>query len=277
MDTTTAPTLIKDQISTLLVQPLEAASIVLSSGVRLFDSSEPLKIPTLTGSTSIGWVAEGEEIPTDHAVTFNEITLMPNARVSLKQIQKYTSELLRQSHIGLDAVLKQRLVRDVSDALDTALLTGDGADDTITGIINQTGVQTGTLDLTTPDTFLDALAKCTAEEVVPNRWFLNAEDFYTVRKLKDSTNKYLLEADLTASATYRLFGVPVTVTNKLPKGKAILANMAEIAVVRDVAPTVKVLDQLYAGTDEIGIRIVTRYDLGLLHPKGVVVLTKPTP
>ena len=39
------------QVSQILVQPLEAASVVLAAGPRIFDSSEPLRIPTLTGST----------------------------------------------------------------------------------------------------------------------------------------------------------------------------------------------------------------------------------
>lgn len=62
-------------------------------------------------------------------------------------------------------------------------------------------------------------------------------------------------------------------TNKLPEGTAVLANMAEVAVARDVAPSVKLLDQRYAEYDEQAIRVVTRYDLGLLRPEGVVVLT----
>ena len=174
-------------------------------------------------------------------------------------------------------MLKQRLVHDVQTALDDALLSGDGTENSITGILNQPGVQTGTLDLTTPDTFLDALALCAANEVKPNRWFLNAVDFFAVRKLTDTNKRYILEADITADTTYRLFGVPVTVSNKIPAGKAILANMSEIAVVRDLNPQIKILDQTYATTDEIGVRVVTRYDLGLLRPEGVVVLSGAEP
>lgn len=275
--TTTHAGLIKEQVSSLLVQPLEAASVVLSSGVRIFDSSAPLTIPTLTGSGQVGFVGEGEEIPDTFTAGFSEIKLMPTERKSLKAIVKMTSEVIRQTHIGLDAVLKQRLVHDVQTALDDALLSGDGTDNSITGILNQPGVQTGTLDLTTPDTFLDALALCAANEVKPNRWFLNAVDFFEVRKLKDADERYILEADITADTTYRLFGVPVTVSNKIPAGKAILANMSEIAVVRDLNPQVKILDQTFATTDEIGVRVVTRYDLGLLRPEGVVVLSGAEP
>src|SRR5690606_12759306 len=125
--------------------------------------------------------------------------------------------------------------------------------------------QTAELDLTTADTFLDALALTTAAEVTPNRWFLNGTDFITVRKLKDNAGKYLLESDLTKDTTYRLFGIPVTVTNKVPAGSAILADTSQIAVVRDVNPSITVLTERYAEFDEVGIRVVCRYDLGLLH------------
>lgn len=270
--TATNPTLIKDQVASLLVQPLEAASVVLSSGVRIFDSSQPLKIPRLVSSGTVGYVAEGAEIPDDYDVSFDEIGLMPSSRKSIKSITRYTSELLRASTIGFDSVIQSRLVTDVSNKLDTELLVGTGASDGITGIVNQAGVQEGTLDVTDADTFLDALALASASEVTPNRLFLNGQDFIKVRKLKDTAGRYLLEADLTADATYRLFGIPVTVTNKLPEGTAILADMSQVAIVRDVNPSITVLSERYAEFDQIGLRVVCRYDLGLLHPEGVVVL-----
>ena len=198
---------------------------------------------------------------------------MPTDRKSIKTLIRFTNELLRQSVIGLDSVLKDRLVSDVSRKLDTAFLTGDGTDGSVTGIINQPGVQTGVLDAGEPDSLLDALALASAAEVTPNRWFISGADFFTLRKLKDGDGKYLIVSDLTADAKYTLFGVPVTVSNKLPTGTAVLANMQEVAVARDTNPTVKLLDQRYAEYDEQAIRVTARFDLGLLRPEGVIVLT----
>lgn len=271
--TATNPELLADQVSQLLVQPLEAASVVLSSGPQIFDTSGVLRIPRLVSGSTPTFVGEGGLIPDDAEVDFDEIKLMPTNRKSIKLILKYTNELVRQSVIGIDAVLKTRLTTDVSNALDDALLAGTGASDSITGIINQTGVQTGELDVTDPDSLLDAIALCHAEEVTPNRWFLNSQDFIALRKIKDTSGKYILQADLTADATYTLFGIPVTVTNKLVEGKAILVDMNQVAVARDVAPSITVLTERYAEFDMVGLRIVTRYDLGLLHPEGVVVLS----
>ena len=271
-NTTANPELLQEQVSSLLIQPLEAESIVLNSGVKVYDSSSPLRIPKLVSSSDPSWVGEGEEIP-EANVEFDEVKLMPTDRKSIKALIRFTNELARQSVVGLDATLKARLVNDVARKLDTALLGGDGAANTVTGIINQPGVQEGVLDAGDPDSLLDALALAHAAEVTPTRWFISGADFFTLRKLKDADGKYLIVSDLTADAKYTLFGVPVTVTNKLPAGKAVLANMSEVAVVRDLNADVKILDQTFATTDEQAIRVVTRYDLGLLHPEGVVVLT----
>lgn len=267
-------TLLQTQVANILVQPLEAASIVLSSGVRIFDTAGPLRIPKLTAGASVGFVAEGATIP-EADVSFGEVSLMPSTLKSLKVLIRFTNELLRQSVIGLDATLRQRLVTDVSNALDTALLTGAGTSNTIKGLINQTGVQTGELDVADADSLLDAIALASAAEVTPNRWFISGADFIALRKLKEATGskKYLLESDVSSGPTYRLFGIPVTVTNKLATGKAVLADTTQIAVARDIAPTVKLLDQTFATTDEQAIRVVTRYDIGLLHPEAVIVLT----
>jgi hypothetical protein len=50
--------------------------------------------------------------------------------------------------------------------------------------------------------------------------------------------------------------------------------MSQVAVARDVSPSVTELNELYAKTDGVGLRVVTRYDVGLLHPEGVIVLTE---
>jgi HK97 family phage major capsid protein len=63
-------------------------------------------------------------------------------------------------------------------------------------------VQTG-LDVTDSDSLLDAIALASADEVIPNRWFINGQDFIALRKLKDGQQRYLLESDVTKDVTYR--------------------------------------------------------------------------
>lgn len=269
---TSAHSLVQEQVAEMLVTPLEAASVVLSSGATILNSSEPLRVPTVSGDTAPAWVGENEEIPDATGPSFGEIELMPTSRKSIKTITRVSNELVRMAKFGISEILQNKLVTDVRTKLDTALLAGDGADNSVTGILNQSGLDSAPLDPTNPDTVLDALAALAANEVVANRLILSGADFFEMRKLKDSTGRYLLQPDPTQAAAYMLQGVPVTVTNKLPKGKGVLADMSQVAVVRDTDPTVTVLPERYAEFDQTGIRVTTRYDLGILRNEGVIIL-----
>jgi hypothetical protein len=136
------PQLLADQVSSLLVQPLEAASVVLSSGPRIFDTAGVLRLPKLTKS-STGFIGESELIPSDHDTTFDELVVMPTSRKSIKVIERYSRELARQAVIGIDATLKNRLVKVVSDKLDTALLVGRGQATNEVQTVTITGSPTG--------------------------------------------------------------------------------------------------------------------------------------
>ena len=269
--TVNAKTVIQDQVSTMLVEPLEAASVVLAARPTIFNSSEPLRIPTLEAGVDPEWTAENALIAEDEA-TFGEIALMPSDRKSIKVITRVSNELIRAAKIGVSTVLEQRLVKDVQSKLDTALLVGDGADKSVTGIFNQAGTTSVEGALDAPDTFLDALAAAASNEVSPTRFFINGGDFFKLRKVKDADGRYLIQDSLAENVKYQLFGIPVSVSNKVPAGKAALVDMAQVAVVRDIDPQVTVLTERYAEFDQVGIRVVTRYDLGLLHPEGVTII-----
>ena len=52
--------LTQQHVATLLLQPLQPASLFLASGVKIFDTAggNNLRIPKLVGSTGASWVAE---------------------------------------------------------------------------------------------------------------------------------------------------------------------------------------------------------------------------
>lgn len=270
--TTTAPQLIEDQVKGILVEPLEAASVVLQAGPTVFNSSEPLRIKTLEDGFNPGIVGENELIPDDGEATFGEIKLMPTERKSIKAIIRTSNELIRQSTVGVSQTLQARLVKDVATKLDNELLSGTGASDGITGLLNQPGLETAPISLTDTDPYLDALAAMAAKEITPNRFILNGTDFFELRKIKDADGRYIVNGGPAEGAPYKLFEIPVTITNKLAPGKGILANMNDIAVVRDIDPQVTILTERYAEYDQVGIRVVTRYDLGLLRKDSVLLL-----
>ncbi|MCH5641437.1 phage major capsid protein [Gordonia sp. ABSL49_1] len=270
--TATFPTLQQTEIQSLLVQPLESESVFLASGPKIIDTNGPIRIPRVASGLTVGFVAEGGTIP-ESSVGLDEVTMLPSTLKSLKVISRVTAEVLRSSAAALDSILKQRLSTDTAAALDAALFTGTGSSNTIKGLLNQTGVATGTLDADDSDSLLDGIGVARANEVKPNRWFLSPADYLSVRKIKDADGRYILQPDLTATGQEVLFGVPVTITSRIPTGKAVLADMNLVAVARDMSPSITIDSSRYFDTDETALRVVCRYDLALLQPKAVTILT----
>ncbi|KKE99474.1 phage major capsid protein [Mycolicibacterium obuense] len=276
-------TLIQSQVASLLVQPLEQASTFLAAGPVILDSSSPVRIPRIANGVTAGFVAEGAQI-SDGDVGFDEVTLLPSTLKGLKVLVKLTNELIRTSVIGLESVLQTRLVTDVAHALDAALWDGTGTSNTIKGVLRQSGVATGALDLTDADSLIDGWATAMANKVSPTHWVMTSASFSAIRKLKTASDssQYLIDPTTIQDGTsLRLFGLPVIITDNIPntgtapgKARVGLVDMSKVVVVRDVDAEVKILDQTWGDYDSIGIRVVSRWDTALLQPKAVTLLTE---
>ena len=270
--TTAGNSLIVERVADMLVEPLAAASVILDAGPRIIDSSEPVRVPTLATAFAPDWVGENELIP-EVETAFGELELMPTSRKSIKAIVRVSNELIRMATRGVSQTLQTRLVTDVRDKLDTALLNGDGADDTVTGLVNTPGALTGTFDSGDPDSVRAAVAAMSAEEITPSVIYMNGADFFTMRKVKDTTGRALIQPDVTQGARFTLHGIPVRVSSKVTAGAPVLVDMSKVVVVRDLAPAVDILTERYAEYDQTGIRVRARYDIGVLHPSAVLVMS----
>ena len=283
-DTSSASELTAEQVQAILVQPLEQASVFLASGPRIFDGDgNAIRIPKLTGMGEPSWHGENELIDEVDA-TFDEVTLLPSTMKSVKSLTRFSNELARQSVIALDAALRQRMVRDVAAKLDTQFLSAGGDGITLPrGLFAYPGTQSlavgGALSL---DHLHDAEGLVLSANVDPTRvrWLMTSREFIGLRKLKDSSGKYLVQPDPTEAGAYRLLGHGVTVTNRVPDttggtptGRAALVDFSQIAVARDLAPSVKILDQTFGDYDQMAIRVVARYDAAPMNPEAVVKLT----
>ncbi|WP_422748597.1 phage major capsid protein [Mycobacterium sp. WMMD1722] len=283
VSTTSATELTREQVAAILVKPLEEASKFLASSPRVFDTASELRIPKLGGPTTVTWVGENELIP-ESDPGFDEVRLLPSTMKSLKTLTRFSNELARQSVVALDAALKDRLVTDVAAKLDSQLFSasGDGVT-TPRGMFAWTGVQSlavdGPLEL---DTLHDAEAMALAANVnVPAlKWVMTSRELVGLRKVKDADGRYIVESDVTAANGYTLLGHGVVISSRIPSttgqtptARAALIDFSQVAVARDMAPTVKILDQTFGQYDQQALRVVCRYDAAPLNPEAVVRLT----
>lgn len=284
--TTSASELVATAVSTILVQPLEAASAFLAAGPRIIDTPGPLRVPKMAQPTSPSWHGQNEQI-TEVNPDFTELSLLPSTMKAVKTLTRYSNELSRQSVISLDAALKERLVADVAAAVDTQLFSASGDGVTLPrGLFAYAGVQSiNTVGALTLDVLLDAQGAALAANVnLPAcKWILKSREFIKLRKLKDTSGKYLIEPDVHVAGEYRLFGVPVLISNRVPDttgatptARVALVDFSQIVVARDVAPSVAILAETFGDFDQQAIRVVYRLDAAPANPQAVVVLNGVT-
>lgn len=277
--TENAAQLTAEQVSTILTKPLEQRSIFMAAGPTIFDTNgSPVRIPAMPASQQdeLQWVGENELIP-EVDPEFGETELLPSTMKSVKTITRYSNELARQSIVSLDKVLQDRLVADVAGKLDAQFLSDEG--DGITtprGLFAYEGVEdvavSGEFNV---DTLLAAQGVALEANVDLSRLalFVRPGDLMALRGLKDNDGRYLLQWDATEAGGYRILGMNALVSAHVPEGRAAIADMSQIAVARDLAPTVKILTERYADYDQQAIRVVARYDAGPLNPAGIVTMS----
>lgn len=279
VSTDTASELTREQVSTILTRPLETRSVFLAAGPRIFDTNgSPVRVPALPqpDPDALQWVGENEQIP-EVEPEFDETELLPSTMESVKVITRYSNELARQSVVSLDAALRDRLVSDVAAKIDGQLLSDDG--DGITtprGLFAYQGTQTLAVDgaLTLDDVLAaQGLALGANVEAGRLRLILRPEQYMALREAKDGDQRYMLQPDATAGAVSSVLGIPVLISPRVPTGYAALVDFGQIAVARDLAPSVRILTERYADFDQQAIRVVARYDAAPLNPAAVIQLT----
>lgn len=281
-NTTSLSSLTAEQVSTVLVEPLAAASRFLSSGPSIYSTAGPLRIPIAPTFNlgTVSWTGEGESID-DVDAGKRQVALLPSSMKSVKVITKYTRELARQSVVQVESALRSGLVSEVARKLDARFFAASGGDGTTVpkGMFEWAGTQNvsvgGSLAL---DDLLTAQGKALAANVDMDRLrlFIRPEHYTALRGLTGTDGRPLLQPDATKGGVASVLGTGVVVTPALPSGYAALADMSQVAVARDVDADVTILTERYADTDEIGIRVVTRYDLAPLNPAAIVTLSGVT-
>jgi HK97 family phage major capsid protein len=281
--------LTQEEVASFLIEPLTVASVVMAAGPRTFDSpkGDPVRVPRFDDVGDPTFKAENELID-ETEPDWSELILLPTILKSLKTIHRISNELARHAVIPIGTTLQAAMVRKIAEKLDSEFLTGAGTADGNgnrgpIGLLNQAGVQTGTWDTsgaTAINVGNDAIGKLLSANITDLSkvcWFVRPSDYIALSKVLDGDNRPLLQPDVTRGTGFQLLGYPIYITSKLPAGKALLADFNMIAVARDLAASVTLLNETFAQYDQIGIRVISRADIGLLHPEGVVVLTDATP
>jgi HK97 family phage major capsid protein len=282
VDTQNTQELTREQVATMLTEPLTRFSTFLAAGPTFYDTDgSKVRVPKGFAKTTDeilanNWHGENEQI-NEVSPEAGELELLPDTMKSIKTITRFSNELARQSIVSLEQALQNRLVTDVADAFDAQFLSdqGDGVE-TPRGMFAWPGVETIEATEFDLDTIMDGYGVFLGEfgHTDGLRLFIRSDDYMNLRKMKDNDGRYLLQPDMsTGGIVVPALGATLAVSNYIPEGNAALVDMQSVAVARDLAPSVKLLTERYADYDQQAIRVVARYDAGLADDRAMVKFT----
>ncbi len=192
-------------------------------------------------------------------------------------LSKVSLSLVNNSDFGLVNFVIQKIAQAISEFLEKELLIGTAGK--MTGVLSSTKGSTAA-----------AVAAITADElislqmVVPQIfqknavWIMHKNTFESIRKLKDSEGRYLLNYDITTAFGWTLLGKPVHVSENMPKlaagAKAIAyGDMGGLymKLVSDVS--IQVLREAYATEHALGVVAWIEADSKIIEPQKIAVLT----
>jgi HK97 family phage major capsid protein len=120
------------------IDALRNSSSVMQAGATMLGGlSGDVKIPKQTGVSTASWIADEGSAASESELTIGNVSLTPK---TLGAFTDVTRQLLVQSSLDVENLIRNDLTRSIATAIDKAGLEGTGANGQPTGIENATGV-----------------------------------------------------------------------------------------------------------------------------------------
>lgn len=120
------------------IEVLRNRTSVLQMGATMLDGLVGnINIPRATSANTVSWVSEGSAPGSASSVTFDQVALNPSTAACYTDV---TRRLLLQSSVGVEAFVRNDLIRQVALAIDYAALNGSGSGGQPTGVLQTSGI-----------------------------------------------------------------------------------------------------------------------------------------
>jgi len=254
---------------------LQEANVVRRIAKTITTSAER-KIPIAATHSTAKWTAENAAI-TESTPTFEQKTL---DAFKLTDLIKVSVELLQDSMFDIESYIAAEFARAFATAEEEAFCVGTGVGQP-TGIFTESG---GTVGVTaasataiTVDNLID-LVYALKSPYRRNAVFLMRDiTISSLRKLKDNNSVYLWQPSVQAGQPDRLLGYPIYTSTYVPAVGAgalpiAFGDFSNFWIADRMGRTVQRLNELYAGSGQIGYLSVQRVDGKVILAEGIQLL-----
>lgn len=150
----------EDYRGTDFIDVLRNASSVMQAGARTLNGlSGDVRIPKKTAAASAAWIATEGGAASESEMTVGNIAMTPK---TLGAFTDVTRQLMIQSSMDVEALIRDDLAQAIALAIDLAGLEGSGASGQPTGILNTSGINSVTDFAAANPTFAEVVTLETA-------------------------------------------------------------------------------------------------------------------
>ncbi|WP_157799490.1 phage major capsid protein [Qipengyuania seohaensis] len=259
-------------LASWFIDRLRSQSVAVRAGARTVPmESQTLAIARLETDPTIGWRAENASIA-EGDPTFGAVTLTAK---SLAGILKVSRELMADS-LNVGEMIENALAQTMALEMDRAAIWGSGSSNQPRGVVNTVGINSVSMGtngaaLTDYDALIDAIYELHADNVPnPTAGIHHPRTGRELAKLKDADNNPLGVPGMVSN-------IPLLSTTAAPiddtQGTATDASSIVYGDYRQMflgmreSINIRILDQLYADSGQIGILVHARMDVQLAQPK----------
>lgn len=266
------------QLLGTFIDKMRAKSVCQQAGaVTVLLSSNKVNIARLATDPTVAWRLElGNVVESD--ATFDQVQFVAKSLACTIRLSK---EVLADS-ININEALEHALANALALEVDRACLFGTGTDPQPRGIANVAGIPTVSVGaangaaITNYAPILAAMQKLSEANSDPATGIVMApRTLFTLAGLADSTGQPLKAPAVVAK-------IPMLDTNSVPinltKGtstnatKVIVGDFSQMMLGVRQSLEIKVLDEKYADTMEIGFRADLRFDVQFAHTASFCII-----
>jgi len=253
-----------------LIEKLDAQLVSAGLGAtRLTGLQGNVNLPKLTGGATASWVAEEGQV-SQSAQTFGQLALSPK-RLSVRTL--YSDQLVNQSSLSVENVVRDDLIKREALALDLAAFDGTGSSNQPTGVTATTGIDASVTFGGAP-TYVDYV----------NMWSAIMADNAPQDSLAFVTSSASIAKGLTSTKDsgsgqfvineapgggFSTMGLPVVMLNQAltVANQVLFAAWSELVIASWGSRRVTVDPFTKADYGQIAVTTTAFHDIGLRHPE----------
>lgn len=215
-----------DLMSARFIDVLRSNTLLDKIGATFMNGLQgDVAIPKQTTAAATEWNSSETDATAQSDLVLNQVTMTPK---HLSALTGYSKQLLAQSSLDVEALVRNDLAQSLAIALDAAAINGSGSSGQPTGILNTTGIGSVTSSGSVSHTHLVNLEKALEEDnalVGSLAYCVNPAQKAELKTTEAATNTavFLLENG-------EINGFPAHSSNQVPSGNIIFGDWSAVMV-----------------------------------------------